>query len=85
MQTTLDKAGRVVIPASVRERASLGPGTRLEVLLDGNTVRLIPNVARPRLVQWNDRWIAMPTAPTSELPPVDAASILEEERDRGPV
>lgn len=85
MQTTIDKAGRVVIPAPVRERARLGAGTTLEVLLEGNAVRLVPKVARPRLVQRNGRWIATPTAPSSELPSVDVAAMVEEERDRWPL
>ncbi|MBI2222974.1 MAG: AbrB/MazE/SpoVT family DNA-binding domain-containing protein, partial [Acidobacteria bacterium] len=29
MRTTIDKAGRVVIPAVIRERAGLRPGTPL--------------------------------------------------------
>jgi len=34
MRTTIDKAGRVVIPAAVRARAGLRPGTSLDVLVD---------------------------------------------------
>jgi AbrB family looped-hinge helix DNA binding protein len=31
MRTTIDKAGRVVVPAAIRERAGLTPGTELEI------------------------------------------------------
>ena len=31
MRTTIDKAGRVVIPAAIRERAGLSAGSELEV------------------------------------------------------
>ena len=34
MRSTIDKAGRVVIPAAVRERAGLVPGTELNVTVD---------------------------------------------------
>ena len=40
MRTTIDKAGRVVIPAAVRERAGMSPGTELEISVDEFGVRL---------------------------------------------
>lgn len=40
MTTTIDKAGRVVIPAAVRERAGFEPGTSFDVLVDELGVRL---------------------------------------------
>jgi AbrB family looped-hinge helix DNA binding protein len=47
MRSTIDKAGRVVIPASIRDRAGLTPGTELEVTADDTGVR-IERVARDR-------------------------------------
>ena len=85
METTIDKAGRVVIPVRVRERAGLRPGTALEVRLEGNTICLVPKVARPRLVRRNARWIATPTALASALTEVNVAALVEEERDRWPL
>jgi AbrB family looped-hinge helix DNA binding protein len=43
MKTTIDKAGRVVIPATLRERAGLKPGSELEVFLDDISIRLVPS------------------------------------------
>jgi AbrB family looped-hinge helix DNA binding protein len=40
MRTTIDKAERVVIPASIRERAGLSPGSELEITEDELGVRL---------------------------------------------
>src|SRR5207302_2028985 len=40
MKTTIDKAGRVVIPASIRERAAFLPGAELTVTLDEFGVHL---------------------------------------------
>jgi AbrB family looped-hinge helix DNA binding protein len=34
MKTTIDRAGRVVIPAIIRQRAGLKAGTELEVLVE---------------------------------------------------
>lgn len=39
MQTTMDKAGRVVIPASIRERIGLVPGP-IDIVIDGTGVRI---------------------------------------------
>lgn len=41
MRTTIDRAGRVVIPKPVRDAVGLRPG-EVEVLIDGNGVRLEP-------------------------------------------
>jgi AbrB family looped-hinge helix DNA binding protein len=40
MRTTIDKAGRVVIPAAIRERAGLLAGSELEVTEDELGIRL---------------------------------------------
>ena len=40
MRTTIDKAGRVVIPAAMRERAGLSAGSELEVTEDELGIRL---------------------------------------------
>jgi AbrB family looped-hinge helix DNA binding protein len=43
MQTTIDKAGRVVIPKPLRDRVGLRPGP-VEVVVDGSAIRLEPVV-----------------------------------------
>src|SRR6266550_2102962 len=40
VKTTIDKAGRVVIPAAVRERAGLSPGSEIEITEDELGIRL---------------------------------------------
>jgi AbrB family looped-hinge helix DNA binding protein len=42
MRTTIDKAGRVVIPRPLRERIGLTGGGEVEVELDGAGVRIEP-------------------------------------------
>jgi AbrB family looped-hinge helix DNA binding protein len=84
MKTTIDKAGRVVIPATLRERAGLKPGSELEVFLDDISIRLVPSAAAPKLVRRGNRLIAQPTAKPKDLPEVDLASMIEEERNRWP-
>lgn len=74
----------MVIPASVRARAGLRPGTELEVQLDEGTIRLVRVVPRAKLVRAGKRLVARPTADPRRLPAVDVAGFVEEERARWP-
>jgi AbrB family looped-hinge helix DNA binding protein len=84
VRTTIDKAGRVVIPAAVRDRAGLTPGTELEVTLDETGVRIERVAPGPRLVKVGRRLVARPTAAAESRPAVDIASLIEDERNRWP-
>jgi AbrB family looped-hinge helix DNA binding protein len=42
MRTTIDKAGRLVIPRSIRDRIGLGGGGIVELELDGAGVHIEP-------------------------------------------
>ena len=84
MRTTIDKAGRVVIPSAIRDRAALGPGTELEVTVDDFGVRLERIARRPRLVKVGRRLVARPTASADTRPTVDVGALIEEERNRWP-
>ena len=84
MRTTIDKAGRVVIPASIRERAGLTPGSLLEITEDEVGLRLERVAAGPRLVKVGRRLVARPTVPAENRPTVDFAALIEEERNRWP-
>ena len=53
MRTTIDKAGRLVIPKELRERIGLGPG-EVDIRVEGATLRLEP-VASDRLVERHGR------------------------------
>lgn len=83
MRTTIDKAGRVVIPAAIRERAGMTPGADLEVTEDERGIRLERVAAGPRLVKVGRRLVARPTA-AERRPTVDVAGIIEDERNRWP-
>jgi AbrB family looped-hinge helix DNA binding protein len=84
MKTSIDKAGRVVIPAAIRERAGLVAGAEIDVTLDGTGVRLERVAAGPRLVKVGRRLVARPAASSQERPVVDVAALIEEERNRWP-
>jgi AbrB family looped-hinge helix DNA binding protein len=42
MRTTIDRAGRLVIPRPLRDRIGLAEGGEVEVELDGAAVRIAP-------------------------------------------
>jgi AbrB family looped-hinge helix DNA binding protein len=84
MRTTIDKAGRVVIPAVIRERSGLTPGSELEVTEDELGVRLERIAAGPRLVKVGRRLVARPTVSADHRPVIDIAALVEEERNRWP-
>ena len=84
MKTSIDKAGRVVIPASIRERAGLVAGAELEVTLDDSGIRLERVAPGPRLVKVGRRLVARPTAAPRARPLVDVSALIEEERNRWP-
>jgi AbrB family looped-hinge helix DNA binding protein len=84
MRTTIDKAGRVVIPAAVRERAGFTPGSELEVTEDEVGIRLERVSPGPRLVRVGKRLVARPTVGSDSRPSVDVAALVEEERNRWP-
>ena len=83
MRTTIDRAGRVVIPAAIRERAGLSPGSEIEVIDDELGIRLQRVAAAPRLVKVGRRLVARPTG-TGARPAVDIAALIEDERNRWP-
>jgi AbrB family looped-hinge helix DNA binding protein len=84
MRTTIDKAGRVVIPAGIRERVGLTPGAELEITEDELGVRLERVAAGPRLVKVGRRLVARPTVSPDARPTLDIAMLIEDERNRWP-
>jgi AbrB family looped-hinge helix DNA binding protein len=84
MTTTIDKAGRVVIPAEVRKRLGLTAGAELEMVIEGFSLRLVRAVAGPQLVRRGKRLVARPQALKGERTEVELGRLIDEERDRWP-
>ena len=62
MRTTIDKAGRVVIPKSVREALGIAGGDVVDVVVDGVGIRIDP-VATSELVEV-DGFLVVPATGT---------------------
>jgi AbrB family looped-hinge helix DNA binding protein len=58
MRTTIDKAGRLVIPKALREQVGIGPG-EVEITVEGAAIR-IESVAADDLVE-ADGLLLLPT------------------------
>lgn len=70
MRTTMDRAGRLVIPKALREQSGITPGD-VDISLDGAAIR-IESVARDDLVE-EDGLLLLP----SGGPEIDADTVRE--------
>lgn len=84
MKTTIDKAGRVVIPAAIRERAGFVAGATLVVTADDLGIRIERAAPGPKLVRVGRRLVAKPTSIDEAGAAVDVAALIDDERNRWP-
>ncbi|MDR2240150.1 MAG: AbrB/MazE/SpoVT family DNA-binding domain-containing protein [Zoogloeaceae bacterium] len=61
MQTTIDKAGRVIIPAAIRARLGLVPGP-VDIVIEGTGVR-IEAITPDNLVERDGRMVIAADGP----------------------
>lgn len=71
MRTTIDKAGRLVIPRPLRERIGLAGGGEVELELDGAAVRIEPVPGSD--LREDDGLLVIPAAGT----PITGAAVRE--------
>ena len=71
MRTTIDKAGRLVIPRPLRERIGLAGGGEVELELDGAAVRIEPVPGSD--LREDDGLLVIPAAGT----PIPGAAVRE--------
>ena len=51
IKTTIDRAGRVVIPKSIRDRAGLQAGTEIDIRLDNGVVEISQPLPQGRVIE----------------------------------
>jgi AbrB family looped-hinge helix DNA binding protein len=69
MKTTMDRAGRLVIPKEIRREAKLVPGVRLEVKWRDGRIEIEPAPAAVRLQRRGRLLVAVPRKKTPALTP----------------
>jgi AbrB family looped-hinge helix DNA binding protein len=60
MVTTMDSAGRIVLPKAARDRADLKPGAEIEVRVIDGRIELEPATARVTIGKHGGFWVATP-------------------------
>src|SRR5262249_36564876 len=78
MKTTIDNAGRLVIPKEIRKQAGLKPGMPLEVRVRDGCIEIEPAPIKIQLQRKGRFVVAVPT----EAVPTLTASAVEETRQR---
>jgi AbrB family looped-hinge helix DNA binding protein len=84
MKTTIDRAGRVVIPKALRERAGLTPGMEIEVRFQDGNIEILPPPPQGRLVRRDGMllWDPGPDAAPLTVEDVnEAIRVLREEHE----
>jgi AbrB family looped-hinge helix DNA binding protein len=74
MRTTIDSAGRVVIPKSLREAIGLGDGGEIEIQLVDGALLVAPPTVGKRIEERNGRATIVPE---QELPPLSDQVVRE--------
>jgi AbrB family looped-hinge helix DNA binding protein len=68
MKTTIDRAGRVVVPKALRQSVGLQPGSEIELRAVDGRIELEPAPLEVRLERKGRLVVAVPTRPLTALP-----------------
>ena len=74
MKTTIDGAGRVVVPKALREAAGLRPGSEVEMRLADGRIEMEPAPLEVRTERRGGLVVAVPSGP---VPPMPATTVDE--------
>ncbi len=74
MKTTMDRAGRLVIPKEIRREARLAPGSPLEVRWRDGRIEIEP---APAVVRLQRRGRLLVAVPRNKLAPLTPESVEE--------
>jgi len=72
MRTTIDRAGRIVVPKSIRDRLHLLGGAELEIVERGGVIEIVPVPAEVEIVEGAHGPVAVAL---SNLPPLTDAEV----------
>jgi len=80
--STIDSAGRIVIPKVIREAAGLLPGTSLEISVHDGRVEIVVAAREVRVVKRGRVRVAVPVEKSEKLRAATVAEVQRALRDR---
>jgi len=80
MRTTIDSAGRLVVPKALRDELRLEGGTLVEITLRDGRIELQPVATPMRLVRRSGRLVATTDEPLPRLDADDVRRVVESQR-----
>jgi len=80
MRTTIDKAGRLVVPKSVREAARLEPGTEVQLRVVAGKVEIEPVPLDVKLERRGKLVVAVPRGRRHTLTRADVEATIDDVR-----
>lgn len=83
MKTTIDRAGRLVVPKKIREEAGIRPGAELSIRVADGRIEIEPAPLEVRLVKRGSLTVAVPRKDVSPLTPEVVEKTLDRLRRRG--
>jgi AbrB family looped-hinge helix DNA binding protein len=83
IQTTIDSAGRLVLPKTVRDEAGILPGMALRVRVQDGRIELEPVAPEVRIVQKGPLRIAVPVEEGPSLTEETVERVRREIREHG--
>lgn len=84
-QTTIDSAGRLVLPKAVTDEAGILPGMTLQITVQEGKVEIEPLPHEINIVQRGPLWIAVPVEEGPPLSEATVEQVLRKVRARGEV
>jgi AbrB family looped-hinge helix DNA binding protein len=83
MKTTIDRAGRLVVPKKIREAAGILPGSELTIRVADGRIEIEPAPLEVQLVKRGPLTVALPRKRVSPLTPDVVEETLDRLRRRG--
>ena len=81
MKSTIDAAGRLVVPKPIREQAGLRPGEPLEVTFRDGRIEIEPAPREVRIEERGGFRVAEPVGPYEPLPEDTARKTRQQSRE----
>jgi AbrB family looped-hinge helix DNA binding protein len=83
IQTTIDSAGRLVLPKTVRDEAGILPGMALRITVQDGRIEIEPVAREVRIVQKGPLRIAVPVEEGPSLTEETVERVRREIREHG--